>query len=98
MFDTATAGIRQWVAGLFAAAMKQTQRPEDRHGRGITGAVPYADDDHLVGRRLVEDEIRIGRRAHTSKAPIRDLAAEARIAHDCRQQPYMHAPRATGKA
>ena len=30
MFDSATAGIRQWVASLFAAAIKQTQRPEDR--------------------------------------------------------------------
>ena len=31
MFESVTAGIRQWVAGLFASAIKQTSRPEDRH-------------------------------------------------------------------
>ena len=31
MFESTTAGIRQWVASLFASAIKQTSRPEDRH-------------------------------------------------------------------
>ena len=30
MFDTATDGIKRWVASLFVAAIKNTKRPEDR--------------------------------------------------------------------
>jgi restriction system protein len=30
MFDTATKGIRQWIVDLFATAIKNTSRPEDR--------------------------------------------------------------------
>ena len=72
MFDNVTQGLRQWLVGLFVAAIKRTARPEDRHA-----AIQWLlkSRDVLIRDGRVADKLRDLNALISSRAAVSAIAA-----------------------